>query len=603
MSTFVLSLLLLQAPAPAPTHTELHPRHADLYVEVPDVPAVLDAYRSAPLLRFLQDDRSAALVAQLGVGSLVRSKTPVRDAITRLVDDLVVGDGVEPAKLVNAVKHMSFSATSPDSQAGSGDLLLVLDLASEAAAGLLVESLLSRATEQQPLASKLDGSVALRIDPVSTPLWMARENERVFIGGGAMAPNDLAERRADKSTSLASNERMKHASKMFVEARGTTILWLFQTQNALRTVRALDQDFSLFGGRLGSFEMLTSLPIDPLAGERVVRMQLEGARFVSETFVAGIDTNGAKATSDAAGLDASSMDRAPAGVMLVWASNLVGDLVAPILSSLASAGVPDKELAPLRETAAMFGSRMQGYAHPISGLGLPKLFAWIDLRSGAEGVQKRLAEFCDGLGETMPGVSARTRDYSVRNRQTGDRRAFPLTTVTVPPELLSLGPFFTISPAFAVVDGRLLVGLRSTDVKGEIKRLFGGLDGGERPDALLARLSDESAGASTIVLVDWNAQVHAALALVKTLAPLLGQSSFNLDALPSSASITEYFEPTVHVGRPVEGGTYSHHVASFGPETWLAITRGVLTLWPGSPEPNGPTGKRDESSVEPRSVR
>ena len=79
---------------------------------------------------------------------------------------------------------------------------------------------------------------------------------------------------------------------------------------------------------------------------------------------------------------------------------------------------------------------------------------------------------------------------SVVYRATDERLTFAVTTVEIPKEILDLGPFISISPSFCIVDDRLLVSLKSTDLKRELKRLFGGRDD-EAPHALVSRVLAE----------------------------------------------------------------------------------------------------------------
>ncbi len=574
MSSLLFTLLVLGQQSPA--HAELHPRDADLFVEASDVAGALDAYRAAPLLRFLRDEQVEDLAAQLGVSREAQSETPVRDAIVRLTRGFVAPE------LVPSLVRFSFSVTRPATDDGGyAGMLLVLDMASEDAATIVLERVLANTSEQQGVEASLESAAVFRMEPVTIPLWTGRDGARVFVGGGAMSPTDLAALRSDASTSFASNANMTRAAATFDAPVGATLFWLAQTQNAARTLRELDANVSLFGGTLEPLDTLPPLPFDPLGGPRVVRMQLFESQFVSEVFT----PRTADATAHA-GVDAKSLDRAPQGAMVVWAANSIDGFVEAFVASLATSGASEANLAAMRRVGTMLGPNAQGYALPISGLGLPKLFAWFDVTGDASAMQAQLIDACNALGEALPGVSARTRAYNVRNRESGDRREFEVTTITVPTELLVFGPLFSISPAFAVVDDKLLVGLRSTELKAELKRLFGGRDDGGQPTALLeafeaqnAKVAEGAAAPSMVVLVDWNAQVRAALGLVETFGPLLGDSAAALKNVPPASVFERYFGPTVHIARPAAGGSYARHTASFGPETWLALARGLLAFF------------------------
>jgi hypothetical protein len=267
--------------------------------------------------------------------------------------------------------------------------------------------------------------------------------------------------------------------------------------------------------------------------------------------------------------------------MAVWATSFDGALLADSLRAAVDAGAANIE--GLDELTRMLGPEFLAYAFPIAGLGLPKTYAWVGLET-PDGVQARLENLVIALGGLAPGLTSRTRDYKVKNRATDERLTFAVTTVEIPKEILDLGPFISISPSFCIVDDRLLVSLKSTDLKRELKRLFGGRDD-EAPHALVSRVLAEPEDASSIVLIDWGQQIKSAIDLVAAVGPLFGDLGVDLDALPSGDALSLFFAPTIRVNAPIEGGSYMRHEASFGPESWVAALSLGYYLFTPTPEP------------------
>ena len=80
-----------------------------------------------------------------------------------------------------------------------------------------------------------------------------------------------------------------------------------------------------------------------------------------------------------------------------------------------------------------------------------------------------LASFLEKLPEIVPGASAKTRDYRPKDARTGDRVRIPVTTITLPKELIDLGSMISFSPTIAVLDDRVLVGRPGDPILGVVR--------------------------------------------------------------------------------------------------------------------------------------
>jgi hypothetical protein len=78
------------------------------------------------------------------------------------------------------------------------------------------------------------------------------------------------------------------------------------------------------------------------------------------------------------------------------------------------------------------------------------------------------------------------------------------------------------------------------------------------------------AEARSVFVMDWGKFLGSLVATAKALAPMLGESvSFDFSKLPPPEMFSEYFKPTFHYSKGIDGGVYQRNEASFGPETWL----------------------------------
>lgn len=596
--------LLLALALQGPHHAALHPADAELFLAVPDVPALLASYEETAAVRILREERVQALLTQAGA----EVEADPRAALAGLLGTWLPGDG--GAELVDALRAVSVSKVSHDGE-GMG-VLVIVDLATSEDAERCRSLLLSSLGEAVALESGADGAfgasgasgLRLHVAP-ERPAWIATSGSRLVLGAGSATLDRYAEHaagRVDAGETLAGSKLLARARAAFREGGGTTVFWLLEDHPPLSS--------SLASGMLDGMPAIPPrllAAIDPFTGAHVVRMRLEGGRFVTEMLTTGQD-GGAHGVRP---IDPHWLDVVPDGTMFLYSTAIDGSRLARGMSQLTAslaqanpevAGTDGSRVAALSTAldavCTRLGPGLVAYAFPLTGLGLPQTFLWIDLAE-PDSFASTVDEIVAQAEQAVPGLSARTRDYRVKTAS-GERVAVPVTTITLPEDALALGPMLSIAPSFAVVEDRLLVGLSSMHVKRELKRLLGAE--ADEPEAraggaLAAHGFALPEDARTVLVMDWGAQIDAALELFRSLAAVFGDDlPFDPASLPEAAEITRHLRPTFHVSRRLDDATLTYHEASFGPEIWASLAAGLLTpALAAHDEPSGESsGSRDD---------
>jgi hypothetical protein len=601
MSSIALCLALaLQS---APTHSELHPVDADLFLEIPDIPALLASYPQAPLLQLLGDDElSQAIGDIMGMESF--------DLETQLSTVMATVIPTEEMQLAQSVRGISLSAKLPsstDSGAPQPTLCLVVDFLAPEAAEAAQSALAGLAGTTQPHPSAaIAGAVSFQ-NPFAPgiPFWSAAIGSRLLVGGGGLTPDDLARRIGGEGQGLAVRPGFIESGKTMGSLDGPVVIQGFTSRSPLE---ALAQS-GMIDQRLGDLGSL-GLPIgggsDPFGGEHRWRMQLVEDRFVTE--VVGLQPEQESSAPSMLGgedVEAGWLSCVPGDAMFVYASSFDGAalhrFVRPQLLSSGVGMEAEEAIVRLEESMGFsletlfshMGPSLVVYAESLRGPAIPETYIWIGL-DDADAFQLESAKLMESLGENLSGFSLKTRDYRVRNKQLGERLTFPVTTLTLPPGLFE-GPMMMLapSPAFTVAGGQLLVSLSSMHLKRELKRLYGGAtDDLSVPTSLLeAQNIAFPDHARSLIVMDWAGLINGIFSVARTLAPLAGdQLPFDIQALPDPELIAQYFAPTIHYSQQLENGQYRRHEASFGPETWLggALAGGTIFGYT-MPSPRIPT--------------
>jgi hypothetical protein len=226
---------------------------------------------------------------------------------------------------------------------------------------------------------------------------------------------------------------------------------------------------------------------------------------------------------------------------------------------------------------ARLGPGLTAYSAPLAGLGLPDMRVWIDCADPAA-FTADFEALVGALGEALPGFSAKTRPYKVKVPGSDERLEVPVTTLNLPPDLVQI-PMISLTPSFAPVQGRVVFGLNSMDVKNELKRVHSGegepIVAGAKP--LASRGFELPEGARSVFLMDWAKFFGSAITTFQGLASMAGPEAFPFDLkmLPSAELFAKYFQPTFHWSKQVAAGVYRRNEASFGPETWFGIFAGA----------------------------
>lgn len=568
-----LLLTLALSTQGGPVHASLHPAEADVYLEVGDVSALAGSLDGAPMLRFLRDERLKGLFAELGSDPSRPLKELVKEGLAASMPEALNGDWIDGLKTVSLSAQALGNGTDTTAPLA---LLAVVDLASAEQAQALEAFVLAQGTTHEPIAGSLPGLERVKTsDKPKDDLWCVASGARLVVGNSAARAEDYAARADKKASGLAARESFQKQLAALEPASGTTIVWFALARSLADIIEAGQGKDTPDKG----VEFLRQLPPDlnPVGSARVARMQLVGQRFVTEMY-----SSAAPGESAAKPVDLAWLEPVPAGSMLVYASAFDGaaagkrmrELLAKDESSAAALTALEQKLGygPERVLAHL-GPGMTVYAAPLAGLALPETRAWIDCDDPAAFAQEFEA-LVTALGETLPGFQAKTKPYKVKKAGTEERIEIPITTLSLPPDLVQI-PMISLSPSFAPVGKKLVFGFSSMDVKNELKRVHAG-DGepivaGAKP--LAAMGFEPPADATAVFVMDWGKLLSSVVGMVKAFAGMAGPEAlpFDLAKLPPPEMFSEHFKPTFHFAKAAAGGTYRRNEASFGPETWLGL--------------------------------
>ncbi len=572
MNTLFLCLALVQSPGPL--HADLHPRESEIYLEVGDLPALWKAFDAAPTVRLLRDEKIQGLLAGLGAQLDLAPAPLLEKALTHALPPQEVERWFDGLRTFS----VSVAAANPGGEAPSPlRLFAVADFLEPVHAEAVRASLFARAGQHEPLAGAPSG--VERLVWPGLELWCSVADRRLVIGGGATTFGDASSRAEKKQAGLGARDDFKSANAAFAKGTGETVFWYAQTTSPLDVLaRLAPQD----GNIQNLVRTLEGIPeeLDFLAPARTLRMQLVGERFVTEIFSPDGRAS-AKPLLGVQPIQEAWLEPIPAKALLSYVGTLDGAALGErvkqyvakdALASAALASIEQKLGFGIERIIARLGPAITAYSMPVAGLGPPDMSAWVDCADPVA-FQADLEQFFAALGETLPGYALRTKDYIVRP-PAGEKVQVPITTVSLPADLVDLGPMLSLTPSYARVGNRLVFALSSSNVKEELKRLHGAAEppivAGQ--NALKAKGLALPEDCRSAVVMDWGNQVESALNMVKALAMMQGDAlPFDVSELPSADAFRAYVGPTLHVSRRVAGGTYRRNEGSFGPETWLAI--------------------------------
>jgi hypothetical protein len=591
LQPFLLSVLATAQGGPV--HAELHPANSDVYLELADVSVLLTELDKAPLLRFLRDERLAGLLTEVGQSPNRPLKELAKEGLARALPKASAEGWLDGLHAISA----SVVALGPGSDTTAPvAFLAVADFATAEQAVALRSALVERAPKHEAMKTALPGVECLHMgDTAAEDLWCVAVGPRLVVGGAASKVEDYVARTEKKGASLASSDVFRKQLAALDKPSGTLVLW-FALARSIQDIFKVMQEKDDAG-----MDFLSQLPNDlnPLGGARVARMQFVGERFLTEMV-----------SSDAAGTPASPpidpawLEPVPAGSMIVYSSAFDGAaagkrmraLLAKDEQSAAAMSALEQKLGfgPERVLSRL-GPGMTAYAAPPAGIGLPETRVWIDCDDPAA-FTSDFEALVAALGETLPGFLVKTKPYKVKKSGTDEKIEVPITTLTLPPDLVQI-PMIQLSPSFAPVGKKLVFGFSSMDVKNELKRVHAGegepIVAGAHP--LSAYGFQLPAEARSVFIMDWGKLLASIIGTVKAFAGMAGPEAmpFDLAKLPPPEMFGQYFKPTIHYTKSTAGGLYRRNEASFGPETWLGIFAAAATSMArqsssfGSAEPAG----------------
>jgi len=562
----VSSLLLCLSFQGQPVHADLHPKNADVYVELADASLMWPALEGAPLVRFLRDEDVQSLLTGLG--------QKVDGTLQSLVQGLIQQSQPEwkAENWFPALKGFSFSmvALGPETETRAAfGSLVVVDFGTPEAAQAFAGVLSAQADKIEPHPS-LAGVQRLAGSQASEDQWCSVQGTRCVLGNSGSLVDDFVARADKKSEGVARAELFQKFGKLEAP-QGTTLGWMLLARPIGDLVAAMSADGD------GPADMLRQVPSDlnPLGSARIARLQMVGGRYVTEMLAPKVAGDSEKA------VDAAWVAPVPADAMLVYTSAFDGVAAAKTLRGLlggseelaASLAAMEQKLGfGLERVFSHLGPGMSVSMGTLSGLGLPEMKAFVDCADPAA-FTRDVEAFCAALAESVPNVNAKTKGYKVKKAGADEKVEIPVTTISLPPEFAP-NPMISISPSFAPAGGKLVFALNSMDVKNELKRILGGDNGGVTPDAnpFAKHGFKLAAGTTSAVVMDWAKLISGLVDMAKAFVPMMGaEVPFDLNKLPSKEKIASFFAPTFHHARVTPDGIYRRNEGSFGPETWFGL--------------------------------
>ncbi len=604
-----LTALLFLSLASSGDHAALHPADANLYLEVPNVPAALEAYRQAPLVRLLQDEEIGALARRLGgLPEDFDLWEGLQDQIAEMTDPGVLLALRNLADIGGELRSASVAFTG---LTGSDALALELEIDpaallrhigvqvvlefSDAVAPARLVGMLGLGLPPAPDAegpgelellgeSRTIQRFSLPNAPYLPPIWTVTADRLLILGLGASSPTELAARAAGGPSFLARAGELRGAER-FSTPSGATVYestWWLPTPPFYADL--LEQETPEAAGEIAGALLGNFMPFEPTVMRS--RLQLREGSFVSESFErrAAAASTATPPLFGSTPLAAGALERAAPEAVWVWATSMSRDALrgaATRLVEMVVAGDPEEgdfgqglppevaaKLGPMLDgVLASFGTDLVVYMLPIAGLKIPQIHAVLGLEN-AGAFEQNLAALAKFVEEQAGGmVSLDTRPY----------RRQPV--VTLKPNLGGMGipPMISFDLTVGIVGDRAVVGLSAMDVKKEMRRLLGE----EAGTHAVAREGKAPKGTTSMHWLDWGALVGGIYDSARALAALVPDASMlpvDVTQLPESKVFTRFFRPTTAWSRGGEDGIYSYSESSFGPEFLITALAAGLTF-------------------------
>jgi hypothetical protein len=579
-------------------HAALHPKNADVYVEVPDLQAALEAYKQAPVVKTLQGEQVQALlsiVTQLG-------QDP-NTLIDGMLPKPVKGheeDRWWPWSTITQAS-LSFAGISADvgqTQAGlpaKPGAFGVIDFA-DAAAG---QEALRVMTSIRP--TSVDGAaIDLGARKLATrqitldegvEAWLALDDRRLFVAFGA-SREELAARLVDPKTGF---QPRSGPEPLFTPSSGVLLV---NIQGNVRKLSAMlgQAPNPLFATRTAQQLIHLASPLIqfvPLIGTQGHwRMELRGDRIVTEgayvragaakeldaVFGTGPVSPLARAmvSKEAIGAWVTSVKPAQLeSTIELWVSELQG-LAGGSATSKAEplpADVPHMSEA-LGEAAAIF-------TLPISPTSQTLPFVVSVELKDKELFTRAFEGWCAHQQKLHPELELKQKAYRKTMVYTLTKKGAGAEEEAAPqaPGLGGMGSLESlVKPSLFVWSDRVVLTLSPSIARNEIKRL-------ESKNVEKHAIAAETFGARDafeISTMDWGTSLAKLYDLARAFLPMMvmqmeEDKKPDLSKLPTGDALFQHFKPTVSWSKRVDGRIYTYTESSFGPEVLVGLV-GVATL-------------------------
>jgi hypothetical protein len=583
--------------AVAGDHAHLHPSDADLYVCLPDVQGASVASEGTAIRGLLSDPEIAQLAGE---------DFDLFDAITSVM--IEPGDGMEALTLLyEGTKAGSVSIggldemeTAPSLEDLSADMMfgllfqhevlavLELDSDEEAAAlmsmvrsgvsALVVVDSASHETEAgQVMVTRYEGPDG----DSARGFWSAEWGSYLAMGfGGGGAEGLLVRLRGGES--LATTDHWARGVAAMKEEAGTA--YLVHHHNLIGDPWYA---LALADADLPMTELMPSM-LEGLFGGVIPAGASEvhgSSRIVDGVFVTELLDHGPKAKG-AADLADGFLGLVHPESVGVWATKIqpetAGQAGREFIAKLLS--VPDYAVASEMEYSIgvsfedLFAPLADGvafYMLPISGATIPRFHAvaMLDDAAAYEEAWTKLAEFLKSQGGEYVKVEDRAyRKTPIFSLKPVEQEGAEQT----PNGFLEgfAGGFLNPSFTVAILPDRALFGISSSYVKREVRRILKEADEEIGLHPLAAGGAPIPAGVSYYGHLDWPVVIGGVYDTVMAFLPMIGDAAslpFDVDAMPETETITQYFSATHVWSQSGENGTYTLRRSPFGPEMGLGL--------------------------------
>lgn len=593
----------------------MHPADSSLYFEVPDVPALTQAYSAAPLMQLLSDPVWNGFAARALDEDPESFKLDAWcfEYFDESLDEIanLAGADIDLRGACEGLRAFSFSLSAPDLAAAleasmpgtaaaaedsTNELgaVLILDYASAESAQRGIDfcvgalQLIPEAVQHKQAPLTLLGQEGLaqhyrHTNPGPLPaIWSATCGSSVIIGVGKETPETWRALADSKTAQLAGNATFAGGAPSrhfegavnlydgFLDVRGMTA--------ALDTLRQHEK-LTAFVGMAQS--ITTLLPGDVYTTRR--QTYLAGDRFLHEsvtsplTLLAGIGV---------APVTRRAVEYLPPGTLGASATTVRAEDFEPLLMELVAEWIESDVtearrfltevvgLDPRADLLEPLGSAAACYVMPFAGPTVPEFGAIIELED-----RERLQSAMDKL---FAAVEERWgKELDMRDGKYRGQAVYSILSKTTAAAwgLPDLGPANMIVDALrpgvsiALMEDRVLVSMERRFVTREVKRVLSPEEG-----APVHPLAAEDAAypedATCVALIDWGAGLASLYEMGRTFASMVGTAGLPFDpsSLPPTEQLTRHFRPSLAWTTAVEHGSRTYAESSFGPESTLLVS-------------------------------